>query len=110
RATKVVDQLGLAGIQSLGAIQVSDLVGHDGALSLEQLELVPAQGGLVLLIPKGVGVLHGGDDHGPEDELGNQLTGSGLAQGSVLHIVQDTQGLRSGSGADFPTGTGELIV
>ena len=58
---------------------VGKLVGNHDALNGLQLEAVVAQGGVGLLIAERVIVGNGGHQDGAEEQLGDDLAGSGAA-------------------------------
>ena len=102
-------EVGLAGAQNLGVVEVGVLIGDDHALNGLQLEAVVAQGGVGLLIAERVIVGNGRHQDGAEEQLRNHLAGSGGAQQGSGHVLADLQGVGAGGGVDGPVGADELV-
>ena len=103
--------LGSAVGEGIVLVQVGILVGGNDALDLLQLQAVIAQGGCLLSVAEGVGAeVNLVDQDGPEQDFGYRLTGSGLAQHSLSHILGDAALIRNGSSTDLPVAAGELAV
>ena len=102
-------QIRFAVSQDLGVVEVGVLVSDDHALDLLQLEAVIAESGVGLLIAERVIVGNGGHQDGAEEQLGDDLAGSGGAQQGGGHILADLQGVGAGGGVDGPVGADELV-
>ena len=103
--------LGSAVGEGIVLVQVGILVGGNDALDFLQLQAVIAQGGSLLGVAEGIGVeVNLVDQDGPEQDFGYRLTGSGLAQHSLGHILGDAALIRNGSSTNLPVAAGELAV
>ena len=82
----------------------------EGGVGLDILVGLLVSGQADILITERGGVGHGRDLNGLEQELGDQLTGSGSAEVDALDVLQDLVLLGDLSDMQRPVSTGELVV